>query len=208
MWIVQHRLYSDNGQLVPFVKAAGIGTALRPRLAVIHFTAGQSPKAAIAWLSKKPRGPSAHLVIGRDASVTQLIPFDRIAFHTGPSEWGEIIGLDPHSIGLELDNAGPMRKTGGKWTSTFKKAYPREDVLEAPHKNGGPYRAWHKYPDVQIDAVVAVCKALAQIYPIVAILGHDDISPGRKWDPGPSFPIEQVNSRVFRDWKPAELRPE
>jgi len=195
--IVQHRLYSDAGESAPFVKSPRVGKVLRPRFVVIHFTAGQSAKAAVPWLTRKSPGPSAHLVIGRDASVTQLVPFDRIAFHAGPSQWGEIRGLDPRSFGIELDNAGPIRKIGGKWTSTFKKAYPPQDVLEAPHKNGGPYRAWHKYTATQIDAVVEVCRVLADNYPIVAILGHDDISPGRKWDPGPAFPIEGVNSWVF-----------
>ncbi len=187
----------NTGEPVPFVKSPRVGKVLRPRFVVIHFTAGQSAEAAVSWLSRTSPGPSAHLVIGRDGSVTQLVPFDRIAFHAGPSPWGEIRGLDPHSFGIELDNAGPVRKIGGKWTSTFKRPYSSEDVLESPHKNGGPYRAWHKYTAGQIDAVVEVCKVLADNYPIVAILGHDDISPGRKWDPGPSFPIEDVNSRVF-----------
>ena len=195
--VVQHKLSDVAGESVTYSPTPRVGGKLDPRFVIIHFTVGRSAEAAAAWLSRKSAGPSAHMVVGRDGSIIQLAPLDRTTFHCGPSRWGELEGLDPYSIGIELDNAGPMTRKGGKWVFKFGGTFPDKDVVEAEHKDGGPYTAWHAYSKEQIEALVSALRGIVETYDIEEILGHDDISPGRKWDPGPAFPMQLVRKRVF-----------
>jgi N-acetylmuramoyl-L-alanine amidase len=197
MRVVENRLWADVGKPVPFVRSPHVGGRIVPHFIVMHYTGGQSAESAVAWMTSPQSGVSAHLVIGRDGSVIQLVPFNRQAQHAGPSQWKGIQGLGAHSIGIELDNPGPMKSVGGKWKATFGKAYDGAHVLEAPHKHGGRYTAWYAYTPVQIEVAVEVARALVREFPIEEILGHDDISPGRKWDPGPAFPLDDFCARVF-----------
>jgi N-acetylmuramoyl-L-alanine amidase len=149
MIIAEQRLLHDDGFPVPFVRSPNMSGPLKKQdFIIIHFTEGQTAEAAIRVLSKRKRDRSAHIVIGRDGAVTQLVPFDITAWHTGPSSWKDRNGLAPYSIGIELDNAGPMVAKGGRWIASFGRAYPPDQVLQAQHKHGGRYRAWHTYPHV------------------------------------------------------------
>jgi N-acetylmuramoyl-L-alanine amidase len=69
--------------------------------------------------------------------------------------------------------------------------------VRARHKFGGRHKAWHAYPYVQVEAAIEVICALVLTYGPMEILGHDDISPMRKWDPGPAFPMELVRGAVI-----------
>ena len=197
MKVIDYRLRTDDGQAIRFVRSPHVGGQIAPRFIVIHYTGGQSAEAAIAWMTDPKSKASAHLVVGRDGSVAQLVPFDRQAYHTGPSQWKGISGIARYSLGIELDNPGPLSEIGGRWKATFGKVYGNEQVLRASHKNGGSFTAWHTYTSVQIGVAVAVARAIIREYRIEEILGHDDISPGRKWDPGPAFPLEQFRERAF-----------
>ena len=105
--------------------------------------------------------------------------------------------MAPFSIGIELDNAGPMVAKGGRWVSSFGKAYPPDQIFKAPHKFGGRFKAWHMFPFVQVEATIEAASALVMNYGPLEILGHDDISPKRKWDPGPAFPMELLRGAVL-----------
>jgi len=197
MRVIDHRLNHDDAFPVPFVRSPNISGALKKQdFIIVHFTEGQTAEAAVRVLTKKKGDRSAHLVIGRDGSITQLVPFDVVAWHTGPSSWKDRKGLAPYSIGIELDNAGPMVAKGGRWLASFGRAYPPDQVVQAPHKHGGRYKAWHRYPHVQVAATIEAISALILEYGPMEILGHDDISPKRKWDPGPAFPMNLVLGAV------------
>jgi len=197
MIIAEQRLFHDDGLPVPFVRSPNTSGPLKSQdFIIIHYTEGQSAEAAVRVLSKRKGDRSAHLVIARDGAVTQLVPFDITAWHTGPSSWKDRNGLAPYSIGIELDNAGPMVAKGGRWVASFGRAYPPDQVLQAPHKFGGRYRAWHTYPHVQVDATIDAITAIILAFGTLEILGHDDISPKRKWDPGPAFPMNLVRGAV------------
>jgi N-acetylmuramoyl-L-alanine amidase len=196
--ILGHRLYHDDGFPCPFVPSPNTSGPLASLdFVILHFTEGQSAQVAVNLLSKRSSKRSAHLVIGRDGSNTQLVPFDTTAGHTGPSSWKGRLGLAPYSIGIELDNAGPILAKGGRWVSSFGKAYPPDQAVRARHKFGGRHKAWHAYPYVQVEAAIEVICALVLTYGPMEILGHDDISPKRKWDPGPAFPMELVRGAVI-----------
>jgi N-acetylmuramoyl-L-alanine amidase len=65
------------------------------------------------------------------------------------------------------------------------------------HKNEKQEAAWHTYTQQQIDALTTICKALQKAYDIKDVLGHDDIAPKRKTDPGPAFPMQKLRADVF-----------
>jgi len=175
-----------------------------PDTIIIHFTAGESAQASVDWLCNPKSKASAHLVIGRDGSITQLVPFDRIAWHAGKSAYQERVGFNKYAIGIEIDNAGRLRKSGSQYTAWFGKAYPEEEVVEAVHRNESQTSYWHRYTNEQIAIVRDICSLLVDTYPISSILGHEEIAPGRKVDPGPAFPLDELREVVLHPNKADE----
>jgi len=197
MRIVRHRLVGEQGSEVPFVGSPNRGGELRPSYLVMHFTAGSSAAGSISWLCDPQAQASAHVVIGRDGSITQLIPFNRVAWHAGRSTWYSLTGLNQYAIGIELDNAGKLVRHGDRWRSWFGQAYDPSDVLEATHRNESEPAGWHLYTSEQLMAASAVAALLVERYDLRDVLGHDDIAPVRKSDPGPAFPMASFRGRVL-----------
>lgn len=200
MKINNHRLVQGDGTPMPFVATPNMGGVMQPEYLVIHYTAGSSAEGSIAWLSNPQAQASSHLVIGRDGNITQLVPFNHSAWHAGKSQWDGRSGLNSFSIGIELDNAGKLERVGSRWLSAVsKRAYADDDVLIANHQQdrpGTPPGGWHEYAEAQIEAALAVGLLLMQRYKLKEVLGHDDIAPGRKSDPGPAFPMPSFRSRL------------
>jgi N-acetylmuramoyl-L-alanine amidase len=197
MIIRNQRLLYDDGTPIRFQPSPNFSSEkLKQEFIIIHYTEGQSLEGTVTWLTNKDSGVSCHLVIGRDGTVVLLVPFDRQAWHAGNSEWKERKRLNRYSIGIELDNAGLLKKTPQGWQASFKRVYPDEEVLVAVHKIGSEVYGWHIFPPKQIDSCVDVCAALVKEYGIQEIVGHDDIAPKRKWDPGPAFPMDELRQRV------------
>lgn len=201
MKIVNHRLVRADGSPMPFVASPNQGGVLRPEYLVIHYTAGSSAEGAIAWFRNPQAQAAAHLVIARDGAITQMVPFNRIAWHAGKSLWDGRSGLNGFSIGIELDNAGRLERVGSRWVSAVsKRTYPDDDVLLANHRHdrpGTPPSGWHEYTEAQIEACLAVGLLLMQRYNLKDVLGHEDIAPGRKTDPGPAFPMASYRARLL-----------
>jgi N-acetylmuramoyl-L-alanine amidase len=198
MQIASNRLVLDNNIPANFVTSPNHGGLLEEKaFIIIHFTEGQSFQAAVSWLVNPASKVSSHLVIGRNGEVTQLVPFDTIGWHAGVSTWGNYTNLNSFSVGIELDNAGMMKRSGSQWISAFGKVYPESELLIAAHKNNpGVVYGWHKYTDIQLKTTAQVVASLIRTYGFHEILGHDDIAPKRKWDPGPAFPMEQFRLDV------------
>lgn len=161
------------------------------RFLVIHFTAGASAESSISfWKTPAAKGASAHLVIDRDGTVYQCRPFNVTCGHAGKSKWTdpntgrEFIGLNSCSIGIELANGG------SSYPTKFSKLKP----VTARHKNGGPELQWEAYTPEQIAACEAVSKALVARYKLDDVVGHEDIAPDRKSDPGPAFPMRTLRA--------------
>ena len=201
MKIRTHRLTLDDGSALPYRPSPHVGTNIAPRFLVIHYTAGSSAAGTVAWFCSSASRVSAHLVIARDGSITQMVPFNREAWHAGQSRWGSLSGLNHHSIGIELDNAGCLIRSGGKWVSPLtRRSYPDSEVTVALHKNDPPGTqpsGWHAYTPEQIEATLECGMALLNHYGLADVLGHDDIAPGRKRDPGPDFPLDSVRARLL-----------
>jgi N-acetylmuramoyl-L-alanine amidase len=163
----------------------------------MHYTAGANAESSIRTLTDPERRASAHLVISRSGDVTQLVPFDVVAWHAGPSRWAGLTNLNRYSIGIELDNAGKLTRNGSDWVSEFQRAYPAEEVIEARHKNRTEIRGWHRYTEQQLTVAIQVGGLLVREYGLRDVLGHDDIAPERKTDPGPAFPMASFRSAVL-----------
>lgn len=164
------------------------GALVNPRFIVVHFTAGSSLDSSTSWLCNPASKASAHLVIGRDGSLNQLVPLDVVAWHAGLSSWKGLTGLNRFSIGIELDNMGPLQLVNGKFVSTSNnKVVPDSDVFHGKQQ-GSAYEYWHKYADEQISALKDTVTVLRAAFQSVEdVIGHSDIAPLRKSDPGPAL---------------------
>lgn len=200
MKITKHLLVGDAKRKIVSVDTPNKGDAFKPGLPdtiVIHFTAGRDAKSAVRTLVDPTVKASAHLVVGRDGSITQLVPFNTVAWHAGKSVWEGRAGFNDFSIGIEIDNAGRLEKQGDRFFSWFGKEYPREDVFEGTHRNESGTGYWHRYQEQEIETVREICLLLVKAYPIKLILGHEEIAPGRKTDPGPAFPLDRLRERLL-----------
>lgn len=192
-----------NGAAVDYLESKFMGGPFGnvPTLAVVHFTYGGTARSSAEWFrSKKNPGSSAHVVIERDGTVIQCVPFDRIAWHAGKSSWRGRTDLNKHSFGIELANWGYLKKAGDGWICWTGTRI--NEPFEAVHKNGNPDGlrvpiGWETYPEPQFAAAVEVLRALRDSHGLDEIVGHDDVSPTRKWDPGPAFDLARCRAGVF-----------
>ena len=202
MYRVRNHKLASGASNVPFVRSPNIGGPLVPRFLVIHYTAS-GPGADIPGYFAKPSARvSAHLVVGRNGAITQCVPFDVVGWHAGESRWvdraGAVhVGLNRSSIGIEIENWGPLRRTGSGWVSWTEAVVDPSKVIEAAHKSGGPVRGWETYTEAQVEATLEAARAICDAYGIDEIVGHDDISPGRKSDPGPAWNMNSFKAKVF-----------
>jgi len=197
MKIRRHRLIGASGEAVPLVPTPNRSGELHPHYLVIHYTAGRSVDGAVAHMSSKTSRPGVHLVIGRDGAIVQMAPFNRVVWHAGRIQWLGRTGLNRSTIGIELDNAGPMTGGPGKWRAWFGGEYADEDVVLAAHPADGEQRGWHRYTEAQLQTALDVSSLLVARYGLSDVLGHDEIAPGRKLDPGPAFPMAHFRSALF-----------
>lgn len=200
MEVVNDKLQGTAFQQSPNVSE---GKTISPQLVVLHYTAGRSAESSIEHLLRPGSGASAHLVIGSDGSVTQLAEFTQRTWHAGRSTWRGRRDVNSFSIGIELDNPGRLEPVGDPssegvlYKAWFGTTYGADKVVKAVHKHEQKISWWHLYPEAQLESCMNVCEALVAHYSIADIVGHEDIAPGRKTDPGPAFPMENFRSRLF-----------
>lgn len=162
-----------------------------PRILIMHYTAGTSLESATAWLRTPASVASAHWILGVDGKGNQLVPNDTVAWHAGKSRWRDMVSMNHYAWGLELVNPGPCTLLNGKWYAGGK---PVLLPFVGKHKNGtSAVTHWAPYPEAQIAGAVALARKLG----VNEIIGHDDVAPERKIDPGPAFPMEEFRRRVF-----------
>jgi N-acetylmuramoyl-L-alanine amidase len=140
----------------------------RQKYLIIHYTALDDEKS-IKVLTEQT--VSAHYLVNDldDKEIYQLVDENKRAYHAGISAWRKDKNLNDNSIGIEIVNMG------FKSDSTGKKIFV-------------------PFPDYQFKKVAELAKDIATRYmiPPTNILGHSDIAPGRKQDPGPDFPWERL----------------
>ena len=138
---------------------------------VLHYTGMQSERASIERLTNEKSKVSSHYLINRNGKIIKMVDEKNIAWHAGKSKWKNFVNLNSQSIGIELVNKG--------------------------HQFG-----YENFSKKQISKLVLLCKILIKKYKIkkTNILGHSDIAPLRKMDPGEKFPWENLSKKKIGYW--------
>ena len=147
---------------------------------VLHYTAIDSLDKSLRVLTNaKSSDPvSAHYVVGADGSVFRLVEENRRAWHAGGGSWRGIEDMNSASVSIEIVNAGYA-----------------SDGARPP------------YPDVQVESVIALCKDIMTRHPIRWVIGHSDLAPTRKVDPGEHFPWKRLAASGVGYWTDAFAAP-
>ncbi|MGQ0526507.1 MAG: N-acetylmuramoyl-L-alanine amidase [Alphaproteobacteria bacterium] len=142
-----------------------------PCMIIFHYTGMKTVEDALKRLCDPAAKVSAHYVVEEEGRVHALVDEKDRAWHAGVSYWRGEADINSHSIGIEIVNPG--------------------------HEFG--YRA---FPDAQIMAVIKLCQGIISRYNIAPenILGHSDIAPSRKIDPGELFPWQKLAERGVGKW--------
>ena len=138
---------------------------------IIHYTGMKKESVAITRLQDPKSKVSSHYLIKRNGEIINLVPDLFEAWHAGASSWKHFKSLNKNSIGIEITNPG--------------------------HQHG-----YKKFSKKQIFSLQKLLKILVKRYKIKKkyILGHSDISPGRKKDPGEKFPWEMLAKNKLSFW--------
>ena len=138
---------------------------------IFHYTGMRSEKAAIKRLTDIKSKVSSHYLISQNGKITTLVPDLYIAWHAGKSNWENYDSLNKNSIGIEITNPG--------------------------HSFG-----YKEFPKLQIFSLIKLTKLLISEYNISKknILGHSDIAPERKKDPGEKFPWKYLSKNKIGFW--------
>ncbi len=125
---------------------------------VLHYTGMQDGPSAIEWLANPESGVSAHYVVTEDGQIIHMVSEENRAHHAGKSHWRGLTDVNSASIGVEIVNPG--------------------------HEWG-----YRPFPSEQMDALVPLVSEIVKTYSIEPrnVVGHSDIAPARKQDPGELF---------------------
>ncbi|MEQ8307993.1 MAG: N-acetylmuramoyl-L-alanine amidase [Hoeflea sp.] len=191
MEIKYHKLADES---VDFIQSPNGGGVIRPRFIVMHYTAGYTGSSAIQTFKSPASKVSAHLVIDRSGKVTQMMPFNKKAWHAGPSVYKGVRNLNSHSIGIEFVNIGYLRQSRKGLVDAYGNTLSMEkfdDYVIAPHPRVGSGEFyWPVYTEAQLAVGRKITEALIKSYPIEGICSHEEIDTrGWKTDPGPAFPM-------------------
>lgn len=170
---------------------------LKPTYIILHYTSGCTSKSAFQTLSNFFRPVSAHYLIAANGSISQLVNESKRAWHAGKSSWKKNNQLNSYSIGIEIVNPGFSEVDQDPCTENFDIWNKKNGRLVS----GSPY-LWYSFTKAQIKSVIALCKEIINRYDIKLenILGHSDIAPGRKVDPGPLFPWQELAQQGVGVW--------
>ena len=199
MQISSHKLVG-----VDYTPAALIGRIIKPQFVVIHYTAGYTAESAINTFAASGAKVSAHIVMDRNGELTQMVPFNCLAAHAGPSQYQGVQMLNGHSIGIEIVNIGWARKrSDGRLVDSYENVVPErldpDSWIAAPHPRvGSGMLYWQPFTKAQIDTTIALVQALIPAYNLKAAVTHEEIDTrGWKTDPGPAFPMSRIRA-LFR----------
>ena len=141
------------------------------KIIVIHYTGMQSERESVSRLCNPKSKVSSHFVISQNGRAYRLVQDNQIAWHAGKSCWGKYKNLNKNSIGIELVNKG--------------------------HRFG-----YTNFKKKQLLSLIKICKSLIKKYKIKKrnVVGHSDIAPLRKIDPGEKFPWKQLANNKIGIW--------
>lgn len=165
---------------------------------VIHYTDGSNALSSANYLANDKTPASAHLVIGRDSTIYQLVDFETQAWHAGKSGYRGKINLNRYSVGIELENAGLLIERDNHYYAWFGKQVSSDQVVKLVNPQTGFEALWQTYTQIQLSTLKEVCKVLLRNYRFRRIVGHSEISLSGKIDPGPAFPLDEYKKLIYR----------
>ncbi|MFG6077431.1 N-acetylmuramoyl-L-alanine amidase [Erwinia sp. OPT-41] len=177
-------LEKQNGYVVD-TRHTAYGARPRIKVLVIHYTAEDFPRSLATLTDREvsvhyliPAKPFQH---GKQPVVLRLVPESELAWHAGISFWRGATRLNDTSLGIELENPGYRRTPQG--------------------------RAWYPFSREQMAALMPLARDITRRYGIRPqdVVGHSDIAPQRKQDPGPLFPWRWLYQQGIGAW-PDEAR--
>ena len=193
----------ENGLLSDAIyqEARWIGGEITPEIVVLHDTASRlTPGSAASYLRNNDRKVSVHFVIERSGALIQQVPVDRRANHAGRSTYHGREGCNGFSIGIEIVNPGRMASgADNKARAWYGVLFDVEEfgVEWAETREHGP-GLWMPYTEAQIETLIGLLQRLfGGIETLKDITTHWYVSPGRKTDTNPLFPLEQIRSLIF-----------
>ncbi len=151
-----------------------VGQDSRVQFIVLHYTSSDLPRSLYLLTGKDVS--SHYLIAEQPATIYRLVDENRRAWHAGNSQWNGRTWLNSSSIGIEMVNQG---------------------YTETPQG-----RIWQPWSEQQIDALVLLLKDIMQRHGLTAasVIGHSDIAPQRKVDPGPAFPWQRLAQEGLILW--------
>lgn len=143
----------------------------KPSILLLHYTGVETAAKAIDWLTRVESRVSCHYAIDEGGCITQMVAEDMRAWHAGEAIWQGETDINSASIGIEIHNPG--------------------------HELGYP-----DYPEAQLAALEALCKDIIARQGIrpEGVLGHSDVAPTRKKDPGEKFPWARLARAGIGHW--------
>ena len=141
------------------------------RYLIIHYSGMQSGRVSMDRLKNPKSNVSCHYFIQRNGNIYSMVEDNKIAWHAGKSKWKNLNNLNKYSIGIEIQNKGH-------------------------------FISYQNYPKKQISSLIRLIKILMKKYKIKKknILGHSDIAPLRKLDPGEKFPWHFLSKKGVAIW--------
>lgn len=141
------------------------------RFLIIHYTGMQSARVSIKRLKDTRFKVSAHYLINRNGDIFNMVDDNKVAWHAGKSKWKNYKNLNKYSIGIEIQNKGHSIN-------------------------------YQKFKKTQINLLIKLIQTLMKKYKIKRqnVLGHSDIAPLRKLDPGEKFPWEILSKKRVSIW--------
>lgn len=167
------RIIKSTGQVVD-----------KPTILVMHYTVADLDGTIKIFQTKD--SVSAHYTVAKNGTIYQHVKEEDRAWHAGAGSWGEVRDVNTYSIGIEHENAGYKDKPG----------QPDGVVVD------GSDLQWYPFSDPQIEASIELAKDIVQRYNIspLNVIGHHDVAPTRKWDPGPLFPWKKYFENDIGAW--------
>jgi N-acetylmuramoyl-L-alanine amidase len=176
------------------------GGVITPDTIIVHDTAGAlNTMGSVAWLCNPQARASAHFVIGRDGKIFQLVSCNVKAWHAGVSKLGDRSNVNDFSIGIEFVNPGHLAPSGTHESrASFGAIFDnkRYRIEARPASSSHPAGNWMPYTEAQLDAGLALCLSIRDTYAIGHLEPHWYISPGRKIDTNPLFPLVRFQGRM------------
>ena len=141
------------------------------KFVIFHYTGMKTEKAAINKLINIQSQVATHYLVKKNGDIVNMVPDLYVAWHAGVSSWNGENSLNKSSVGIEIINPG--------------------------HQFG-----YEKFSNKQINSLITLCKILKKKYTIKKnnFLGHSDIAPDRKKDPGEKFPWEYLAKKNIGYW--------